>query len=109
MILNCFKVVPEFYVDEYLTNKHPRAGVLRYQVRMFSQPAQTRPNCPGFVHHWGSIDANLTLDRGVPGLHPVEQFCKFLPYDVVIIVAPGISRDLARSPIIRVLIIAVIV
>src|SRR6185369_791586 len=93
VVLNTLAVVLEIEIEQQLTNEHPRSVLLRDHIRMLTQPTQPGAHCPRFVHHRLNIDTHFPLCTRLMLLDPRKQRYKLLFDDVVIIVAPRITRD----------------
>src|SRR5437588_719224 len=99
MIGDLLVIIVELDVENYLAEKNPRAAIGRDEVRAFTDPAETGTHGPGFVHHRRRVDTDLAVRVGSFELYAVEQLVELFFYDVVIIVAPRVSRYLAALTI----------
>src|SRR5258708_15644637 len=85
----------EFKIQEQLADKNPRSIFLRNQVCVLTHPAKPRAHGPGFVHCRLNIDADFAFSLGPLLFNPRKKFAQSLTDNFVIIVAPGVSGDLA--------------
>src|SRR5437868_10787369 len=88
-------VVIKFYRKQQLAEKNPRAIFARDEVSVLADPAQARARRPDLIHHRRRIHANLAFDIWHALSDPIEQRLEFIAQDIVIIIAPGVTRDFA--------------
>src|SRR5262245_21806058 len=62
---------------------------------MFADPAQTGAYGPGLVHHRRAVYANFPFDLSFSLSNPFEQRFQLVAQNIVIIVSPGVTRNLA--------------
>src|SRR5262245_19809765 len=62
---------------------------------MFADPAQTGAYGPGLVHHRRAVYANFPFDLSFSLSNPFEQRFQLVAQNIVIIVPPGVTRNLA--------------
>src|SRR5437016_12881655 len=81
-------------MQEYLADKHPRSIFLSDQVCVLTHPAKPRAHRPGFVHGWLNVYAAFAFRLRPLLFNPRQKFAQFLTDDFVIVVTPGVTRDL---------------
>src|SRR5690349_17401620 len=93
MIFDALSIVFEIEIEQQLTDENPRTMLRRDHVRMLTEPTKSRTHSPRLVHRRLNVDAHFPFRTRLLLLDPREQRHEFLFDDVVIIVAPRITRD----------------
>src|SRR5437870_8122729 len=62
---------------------------------MLAHPTEAGAHCPGFVHRWLNIDTDFTVSVRPALFDERKQTPKFLADDFVVVIAPGVTRNLS--------------
>src|SRR5436189_4578320 len=109
MVFYGFGVVFKLEIQNDLAEENPRAVGRGYHVRMLTEPTDTRTHRPGLFQNRRRVDTKLAVGSRMFCLDPFEQFTKSLAKHIVVIITPGIARDLSDGRGILVLVRSVIV
>src|SRR6266705_1687181 len=71
----------------------------RDQIGVLSDPAQSGPRSPGFVHHRLNVNADFACRFPVSLFDPRKQRTQLVADDLVIVIAPGIAGTHPRPHI----------
>src|SRR5215212_10383039 len=95
VVFNAIGIVIKFEIQNQLADKYPGAMLRSYDVRVFTEPAQSCAHRPGLVHHRLNINTNLSFRLWILLADPRKQRREFCLHDIVIVVSPGIAGDFA--------------
>ena len=95
--------------QQQLAQKDPRAILSRDHAGVLSDPSKPGANRPRLVHDRGRVDADSPLDSRNLLRYPAEKLLQLVPQYFVIVVTPGIARDLANLRVIDVLLWLIVV
>src|SRR3954454_8148115 len=95
MIVDLMTIVFELCIQEHRSDKHPRADLSRYQIRVLADPAETGACRPRLVHEWSRVDADLCVQLRMRVAYPVDEFSELLAQNIVVIITPGITPYIA--------------
>src|SRR5690242_21672638 len=99
MIFYALGIVFEIEVEQQLTDENPRTMLRRDHIRMLTEPTESGTHGPRLVHRRLNVHTYFTFGTRFLFLDPREQRQEFLFDDVVIIVAPRITRDFSGRKI----------